>query len=70
MVLFMAFFSACEVLATEGAQSAISGGREIRALEDEHLAPLEQEMNDLYANEIEPRESQLEDLRYELRTLE
>ena len=30
MVLLMAFFSACDVLATEGARDAIAGGREIR----------------------------------------
>ena len=70
MVLFMAFLSACEVLATEGAQSAIAGGREIRALEDEHLIPLKREMDDLFVNEIQPRELQLEDLRYQLEALE
>ena len=31
MVLMMAFFSACDILATEGARDAIANGREIRA---------------------------------------
>jgi hypothetical protein len=66
----MAFFSACDVLATEGAQSAIAGGREIRDFEDQELAPLERELEDLFTNEIQPREVALEDLRYELRILE
>jgi hypothetical protein len=52
MVLMMAFFSACEVLATEGARDAIAGGREIRAFEDETLGPIEDEMNDLWVAEI------------------
>lgn len=52
MVLVMAFFSACEVLATEGARDAIAGGREIRAFEDETLGPIEDEMNDLWVAEI------------------
>lgn len=70
MVLFMAFFSACEVLASEGAQSAISGGREIRDFEDQELVPLKREMEDLFTDEIQPREVALEDLRFELRNLE
>jgi hypothetical protein len=69
-VLFMAFFSACEVLASEGAQSAIANGREIREFEDQELAPLEREIEDLFINEIQPREVALEDLRYELRNLQ
>jgi len=70
MVLFMAFCSACEVFASEGAQSAIANGREIRDFEDKELAPLEREIEDLFVNEIQPREVALEDLRYECRNLE
>ena len=70
MVLLMAFFSACDVLATEGARDAIANGREIREFEDENLRPLEQEMNDLWVTEIEPRERELEDLRYELQVMQ
>jgi hypothetical protein len=69
-MLFLAFFSACEVFASEGAQSAIANEREIRKFEDQELAPLERELEDLFTNEIQPREVALEDLRYELRTLE
>jgi hypothetical protein len=69
-VLFMALFSACDVLATEGARSAIAGGREIREFEDENLRPIEQKMDDLWTGEIQPREAQLEDLRRELQTVE
>jgi len=70
MLLFMAFFSACEVLASEGAQNAIANGREIRQFEDQELAPLERVMEDLFTNEIQPHEVALEDLRHELRTLQ
>jgi hypothetical protein len=68
MVLMMAFFSACDILATEGARDAIAGGREIREFEDENLRPIEDEMNDLWVNEIEPREREIEDLRHEMQT--
>lgn len=66
MVLLMAFFTACDVLATEDARDAIANGREIREFEDENLRPLEEKMNDLWVSEIEPRERELEDLRYDL----
>jgi hypothetical protein len=70
MILMMAFFSACDVLATEGARDAIANGREIRAFEDENLVPLQNELNDIYIQEIQPRETQIEDLRHELQILE
>jgi len=70
MVLLMAFFSACDVLATEGARDAIAGSREIREFEDQTLRPIENEMNDLWVNEIEPREREVEDLRHELQRLQ
>ncbi len=70
MVLFMTLASACEILATDGARDAIANGREIRQFEDETLLPIEAELNDLWANEIEPRERELEDLRRELQVLE
>ena len=70
MVLFMTFLAACDVLATEGARDAIANGREVRALEDQELGPLEQEMNDLWVNEIQPREDEIEDLRHQLRIFE
>ena len=70
MVLVMALVSACDVLATEGARDAIANGREIREFEDANLRPLEQEMNDLWVTEIEPRERQLEDLRHEMQLLQ
>ncbi len=69
-VLFMAFFSACDILATDGARSAIAGGREIREFEDATLRPIEEEMNDLWVVEIEPRERALEDLRHDLQILD
>lgn len=65
MVLLMAFISACDLLATEGARDAIANGREIREFEAKNLRPLEDEMNDLWVNEIQPRETKLEDLRRE-----
>ena len=64
LILFVVFLSGCEVLATEGARDAIAGQREVRAIEDRELGPLEQEMNDLFVTEIQPREVQIEDLRY------
>lgn len=70
LVLFAVFLSGCEILATQGARDAIANGREVRALEDRELAPLEQEMNDIWVNEIQPRESQLEDLRHKQRIFE
>ena len=70
MVLLMAFLSACEILATEGARNAIANGREIREFEDRELAPLEKEMSDLWEYEINPRQTELEDLHYQLQTLE
>ncbi len=70
MVLLMAFFSACEILATEGARDAIAGGRELREFEDETLRPIENEMNDLWVNDIEPREREMQILQNELRRLE
>ncbi|MBT3996446.1 MAG: hypothetical protein HOF01_11690 [Chloroflexi bacterium] len=70
MVLVMALVSACDVLATEGARDAIANGREIREFEDQNLRPLQDEMNDLYVNEIEPRERELEDLRHEQQVLQ
>ncbi len=70
MVLLMAFFSACEVLATQGARDAIANGREIREFENEELAPLKQQMTDLWENEIQPRETQVQDLHFELQRLE
>jgi hypothetical protein len=66
----MALFSACDVLASEGARDAIAGGREIRAFEDENLRPLEDKMNALFADEIQPRENQLEDLRREMQLVQ
>ncbi|MDA1279781.1 MAG: hypothetical protein O3B95_07015 [Chloroflexi bacterium] len=70
MVILMAFFSACDILASEGAREAIANGREVRALEDAELGPLEREMDALYVNEIQPRETKLEDLRYQMQQLE
>ncbi|MCZ6539416.1 MAG: hypothetical protein O6922_06285, partial [Chloroflexi bacterium] len=70
LVLFAIFLTGCEVLATEGAREAIAGQREVRALEDQELGPLEQEMHDLFVNEIQPREAEIEDLRHVLRILE
>jgi hypothetical protein len=70
MVLLMAFFSACEILATEGARGAIAGGRELGEFEDETLRPIENEINDLWVNDIEPREREMQDLNEELRRLE
>lgn len=70
MVLLMAFFSACDILATDGARDAIANGREIREFEDENLRPLENEMETLWVNEIEPRERELEDLRYQLQVMQ
>ena len=55
MVLLMAFFSACDILATEGAREAIANGREIREFEDENIRPLEDKMNTLWVDEIQPR---------------
>lgn len=66
----MAFLSACDVLATEGARDAIANGREIREFEDANLNPLRDEMNDLWVTEIEPRERELEDLRHDMQRLE
>ena len=70
MVLLMAFLSACEILATEGARNAIASGREIREFEDQELAPLGKEMSDLWEYEINPRQTELEDLHYQIQTLE
>ena len=70
MVLLMAFFSACDILASDEARNAIANGREIREYEDAELAPLRQEMSDLWENEIQPREEQVEDLRHELQRIE
>ncbi len=70
MVLLMAFLSACDILATEGARNAIANGREIREFEDRELAPLKRQMDDLWVNEIQPRETEVQDLRYELQNLE
>ena len=69
LVLIAVFLSGCEVLATEGARDAIAGQR-VRALEDAELGPLEQEMNDVFVMEIQPREAKIEDLRYQLQVLE
>ena len=70
MVLLMAFFSACDILATEGAREAIANGREIREFEDENIRPLEEKMGTLWTDEIQPRESELEDLRRAQQTLQ
>ena len=70
MVLLMAFFSACDILATEGAREAIANGREIREFEDENIRPLEDKINTLWADEIQQRESELEDLRREQQLLQ
>jgi hypothetical protein len=70
MVLLMAFFSACDILATEGAREAIANGREIREFEDENIRPLEDKMGTLWTDEIQPRESELEDLRRKQQTLQ
>jgi len=70
LILFVVFLSGCEVLATEGARDAIAGQREVRAIEDRELGPLEQEMNDLFVTEIQPREVQIEDLRYKKQVYE
>jgi hypothetical protein len=70
MVLMMAFFSACDILATDGARDAIANGREIREFEDQNLRPLEEKMDDLWVNEIEPRERELEDLRYQQQVIQ
>ena len=70
MVLLMAFFSACDIFATEGAREAIANGREIREFEDENIRPLEDKMSALWNDEIQPRESELEDLRRELQLLQ
>jgi hypothetical protein len=43
---------------------------QFRALEDAELGPLEQEMNDLFVLEIQPRQTQIEDLGFQLQVLE
>jgi len=43
MVLMMAFLSACDILATEGARDAIASGRELRQFEDENLRSIERD---------------------------
>ena len=70
LILFVMFLSGCEVLATQGAREAIAGQREVRALEDQELGPLQRELHDLLVTEIQPRESQIEVLRYQLESLE
>ena len=70
LIVFAVFLSGCEILATEGAREAIAGQREVRALEDQKLAPLERELHDLFVLQIQPRENQIEDLRYQLQLFE
>ena len=53
LVLIVVFLSGCEILASEGARDAIASQREVRALEDAELGPLEQEMRDLLVTEIQ-----------------
>ena len=70
LIVFAVFLAGCEVLATEGAREAIASQREVRALEDQELGPLERELDDLFILEIRPREAQIEDLHYQLQLFE
>ena len=62
--------TACEELLQQGAREAVAAGREIRDLEDTQIRPLEDRMQVLQFDEIEPRQREIEDLYHEIERIQ
>ena len=65
-LFFLVGATACEQLIQEGAREAAQAGREIRDLEDAELRPLQDKMDVLQFEKIEPLQREIEDLYREI----
>ncbi|MBM3957265.1 MAG: hypothetical protein FJ313_04350, partial [Gemmatimonadetes bacterium] len=60
----------CDFITPDEARRAIEAGRDIRQIEQENIRPLEDGLNSLRVNEMEPRYREIEDLRDRIRQIE
>ncbi|MFP6595725.1 MAG: hypothetical protein VB860_12290 [Dehalococcoidia bacterium] len=69
-LLFLVGATACEQLIQEGAREAAESGREIRDLNDAEIRPLQDRIEAIQFDQIEPLQREIEDLNREIERIQ
>jgi hypothetical protein len=69
-LLFLIGATACEQLIQEGAREAAESGREIRDLNDAEIRPLQDRIEAIQFDQIEPLQREIEDLNREIERIQ